>query len=101
MVTNDLYQEGLQALLETELLTKVLVHVKLFRLEGHRLSSLLQLMDTKTRLNNIVRNKSSELLFSVPENLTASSFQIEVRSIFKNYKRMRTGRLLIDLSVLS
>jgi hypothetical protein len=56
---------------------------------------------TETRVINMVKNKPSELLFFVPESLTTGTFQIEVRSIFKNYKSMRTGRLLIDLAALS
>ncbi|WP_372644914.1 DNA-binding domain-containing protein [Ancylomarina sp.] len=56
---------------------------------------------TETRVSNLVKNKPSELLFFVPESLTAGTFQIEVRSIFKNYKSMRVGRLLIDLTPVS
>lgn len=56
---------------------------------------------TETRVSNMVKNKPSELMFFVPESLSTGTFQIEVRTIFKNYKSMRTGRLLIDLAALS
>jgi len=56
---------------------------------------------SETRVSNIAKNKPSELLFFVPESLTAGSFQIEVRVIFRNYKSMRTGRLLVDLVPVS
>jgi hypothetical protein len=56
---------------------------------------------TETRVSNVVKNKPSELLFFVPESLTTGTFQIEVRTIFKNNKSMRTGRLLIDLTPVS
>ncbi|WP_461643940.1 DUF4469 domain-containing protein [Labilibaculum euxinus] len=50
-----------------------------------------------TKVVNVVKNKPSELLFFVPEALKTGSFQVEVRTIFKNYKSMRAGRFLIDL----
>ncbi|MDE5422127.1 DUF4469 domain-containing protein [Ancylomarina sp. DW003] len=56
---------------------------------------------SETRVSNVVKNKPSELLFFVPESLTTGTFQIEVRTIFKNNKSMRTGRLLIDLTPVS
>ena len=52
---------------------------------------------TETKVSDIVKNMPSELMFFVPEGLTTGSFQIELRTIFKNYKSMRVGRLLIDL----
>lgn len=55
----------------------------------------------ETRVSNVVKNKPSELLFFVPESLTTGTFQIEVRTIFKNYKSMRVGRFLTDLTPVS
>lgn len=52
---------------------------------------------TETRVQNMVKNKPSELLFFVPESLSSGSFQIEIRSIFRNYKNVRIGRFLTDL----
>lgn len=54
----------------------------------------------ETRADNVVKNKPSELLFFVPESLTAGTFQIEVRTKMRN-KSIRAGRLLIDLTPVS
>ncbi len=52
---------------------------------------------TETRAENVVKNKPSELLFFVPEALTNGTFQVEIRSIFQNTKKLRNGRFLTDL----
>ncbi|MFA8437039.1 MAG: DNA-binding domain-containing protein [Marinifilaceae bacterium] len=56
---------------------------------------------TETRVTNIARNKPSELMFYIPESLTPGTYQVEVRTIYNNYKSMRSGRLGIDLTALS
>lgn len=56
---------------------------------------------TETKVSDIVKNMPSELMFFVPDSLTTGSFQIELRTIFKNYKSMRVGRLFIDLVPVS
>ena len=54
---------------------------------------------SETRVTQLVKNKPSELLFFIPDSLTSGTFQVEVRAIFRNYKTLRKGRLLIDLTV--
>ena len=55
---------------------------------------------TETRVDNIVKNKPSELLFFVPETLADGTYQVEVRSIPHKLKTLRKGRLLIDLTAI-
>ncbi len=52
---------------------------------------------TETKVQNVVKNKPSELLFFVPESIISGVFQVEVRTIFQNTKKLRIGRLLNDL----
>jgi len=47
----------------------------------------------ETRVENMVKNKPSELLFFVPETLSSGAFQVEVRTIRHNSKALKTGRL--------
>ena len=54
--------------------------------------------NSETKVTNVVKNKPSELMFFVPEALTDGTFQVEVRTIFQNTKRLRSGRLLTDLT---
>jgi len=56
---------------------------------------------TAIRVDNIIKNKPSELMFLVPERITTGSFQVELRTIFHNSKTMRKGRLIIDLVPIS
>ena len=56
---------------------------------------------SETRVTDVVKNKPSELMFFVPDSLITGTFQVELRTIFKNYKTMRKGRLLIDLVPIS
>lgn len=51
----------------------------------------------ETRVENVVKNKPSELLFFVPDVLTTGSFQVEVRVIYHNSKTLRKGSLLNEL----
>lgn len=53
---------------------------------------------SETKVTNVVKNKPSELMFFVPESLVSGTFQVEVRTVFQNTKKLRVGRLLIDLS---
>ncbi len=48
--------------------------------EVDKISSLL-LYGTETRIDNVVKNKPSELLFFVPGVLTTGTFQVKVKSI--------------------
>jgi len=52
---------------------------------------------TETRVDNMVKNKPSELLFFVPETITNGTFQVEVRTILPKQKTIRKGRLVYDL----
>ena len=56
---------------------------------------------TATKVGNVVKNKPSELLFFVPEDLITGSFQVEVRAAQKNSTNIKIGRLLIDLLPVS
>lgn len=56
---------------------------------------------TQTRVENVVKNKPSELLFFIPESIGTGTFQVEVRTIYPNYKTMRTGRLNYELTGLA
>ncbi|MCG8410273.1 MAG: DUF4469 domain-containing protein [Bacteroidales bacterium] len=56
---------------------------------------------TEVRVSNIAKNKPSELLFFVPDNLTAGSWTIEVRVTFHNSKTLKKGQLLNDITVAS
>jgi hypothetical protein len=49
-----------------------------------------------TKVNQVVKNKPSELLFFSPEGLSGSC-QIEVRTIIKGSKSIKAGRMLVDL----
>ncbi|MCG8581399.1 MAG: DUF4469 domain-containing protein [Bacteroidales bacterium] len=52
---------------------------------------------SETRVSMVVKNKPSELLFMVPESLTEGSFQVEVRTIFRNGTTLKKGRSLTEL----
>ncbi|WP_054718534.1 DNA-binding domain-containing protein [Marinifilum fragile] len=52
---------------------------------------------SETRVENVVKNKPSELLFFVPENLTSGNFTVEVRTVLQNTKAVRKGILPVDL----
>ncbi|RUT79689.1 DNA-binding domain-containing protein [Ancylomarina longa] len=51
----------------------------------------------ETRVENVIKNKPSEVLFFVPDSLSEGTFQIELRSIFHHSNTMKKGRLLNDL----
>ncbi len=55
----------------------------------------------ETKVTNVVKNKPSELLFFVPENLKTGSFQVEVRVIQYNHKKLKTGRLISEITSVS
>ncbi|WP_321308862.1 DNA-binding domain-containing protein [Marinifilum fragile] len=52
---------------------------------------------TETRIENVVKNKPSELLFFIPESLSSGSFTVEVRTVLQNTKTIRKGILPVDL----
>ena len=56
---------------------------------------------TETKVANVIKNKPSELLFFVPEGLTSGTFQVEVRAIQYNHKKLKTGRLASELTSVS
>jgi hypothetical protein len=56
---------------------------------------------TETRVTNISKNKPSELIFFVPDDLTSGSFQVEVRTILQNHKNLSKGKLLNSLVPVS
>lgn len=51
----------------------------------------------ETRVTNVSKNKPSELLFFVPETLTAGTYEIEVRAKLQNRKNISKGKLLHNL----
>lgn len=53
--------------------------------------------NTETKVDNVSKNKPSELLFFVPDNLTSGTYQIEVRAVIPNHKKLTIGRLLVNL----
>jgi hypothetical protein len=53
---------------------------------------------TETKVENVIKNKPSELLFFVPEDLNSGSYRVEVRCIFQNTKKLRSGQLATELS---
>nr|WP_321450729.1 DNA-binding domain-containing protein [uncultured Carboxylicivirga sp.] len=54
---------------------------------------------TETRVTNVVKNKPSELLFFVPEELNSGTFDVEVRMTPHNQKQLKKGRLQVSLTV--
>ncbi|MBS2213940.1 DUF4469 domain-containing protein, partial [Carboxylicivirga mesophila] len=56
---------------------------------------------TETRVDNIIKNFPSELMFIVPATLTSGTYAIEVRCIYHNSKTLRTGRLPYELVPVS
>lgn len=51
----------------------------------------------ETKVTNVSKNKPSELLFFVPESLTAGTFQVEVRATLPGRKTIASHRLLSNL----
>jgi hypothetical protein len=49
--------------------------------------------DTETKVQTIMRNMPSNLIFMVPEDLASGEYELEVRTVPKNYNAMRTGKL--------
>lgn len=54
---------------------------------------------TATRVTQLMRNKPSELIFMIPNNLPAGAYTVEVRTVFSENGDIRTGRLNDSLSV--
>lgn len=44
------------------------------------------------RVTNMIRNKPSELMFFIPDQLSGI-YLVEVRTVFHNSKQLRIGRL--------
>lgn len=55
----------------------------------------------ETKVTNVSKNKPSELLFFVPDSLTAGTFQVEVRATLPGRKSITAGRLLNNLVPVS
>lgn len=51
------------------------------------------------KVSNIVKNKPSELLFFVPDDLPTGTYQVEVRTVLYKRKSLSTGRLGHDIVV--
>jgi len=47
----------------------------------------------------LLRNKPGELIFLIPSNLPESTYKVEVRTIFKGSKTLRTGTLPYELTL--
>ena len=56
--------------------------------------------ENEVKVSNIVKNKPSELLFFVPDDLPLGTYQIEVRTVLRNRKTLRTGRLPVSITAL-
>lgn len=56
-------------------------------------------METKVR--NVTKNKPSELLFFVPDELTNGTFYVEVRTVLPSRKSVSSGRLHTQLVPVS
>lgn len=54
---------------------------------------------SETRVQTMVRNKPSNLIFLVPTGLAAGTYTLEVRSILPGIKNVRSGVLDAELSV--
>jgi hypothetical protein len=53
-----------------------------------------------TKVSNVVENKPSELLFFVPDALPVGTYEIEVRTVLRNRKSLKSGRLPVSVSVV-
>lgn len=53
--------------------------------------------NTEVKVTNISKNKPSELMFFVPDQLTSGTYQVEVRAILKSRKSLSNGRLMVNL----
>ncbi|WP_158275717.1 HU family DNA-binding protein [Marinilabilia rubra] len=51
------------------------------------------------KASRIVKNKPSELLFFVPDDLTPGTYQVEIRTVLYKRKSLSTGRLGQDIVV--
>jgi len=51
----------------------------------------------ETRVDNLIKNYPSELLFIVPAVLTTGSYAVEIRCVYHKSKSLRKGRFAIDL----
>ncbi|MBI9064131.1 MAG: DUF4469 domain-containing protein [Marinilabiliaceae bacterium] len=51
----------------------------------------------ETRVDNLIKNYPSELLFIVPAVLTTGSYEVEIRCVYHKSKSLRKGRFAIDL----
>ncbi|RKE04405.1 DNA-binding domain-containing protein [Marinifilum flexuosum] len=54
--------------------------------------------ESETRASDFIKNKPSELMFFVPDELTSGKFQLEVRTILHHSKVLKKARLSNDLS---
>ncbi|RJE74718.1 DNA-binding domain-containing protein [Reichenbachiella sp. MSK19-1] len=54
---------------------------------------------TETRVTTYIRNMPSNLIFMIPDTLTAGIYQIDIRTIFQKSKTIRSGTLSTDLTV--
>jgi len=51
----------------------------------------------ETRVDNLIKNYPSELMFIVPSVLTAWSYAVEIRCVYHKSKSLRKGRLVTEL----
>ena len=56
---------------------------------------------SETRVDNVIKNFPSELMFIVPSALISGSYAVEVRCIYHKSKTLRVGRLAFDLVPIS
>ncbi|MDX2306443.1 MAG: DNA-binding domain-containing protein [Microscillaceae bacterium] len=54
----------------------------------------------ETKVSKLIRNKPAEVLFMIPEGLTAGKYTLEVRTVLKGTKEPRKNSLPYDLTVV-
>lgn len=56
---------------------------------------------TETQITDFVKNKPSELLFFIPDDLAVGSYDVEVRTTIKQRKQLSVGKLANKISIIA
>ncbi|MGQ1947087.1 DNA-binding domain-containing protein [Geofilum sp. OHC36d9] len=56
---------------------------------------------TETRIADFVKNKPSELLFFIPDDLAVGSYDVEVRTVLPSHKSVSVGQLSNKISIIA
>jgi hypothetical protein len=54
---------------------------------------------TETQITDFVKNKPSELLFFIPEDLAVGSYDVEVRTVLTSHKSVSVGQLSNKIAI--